>query len=102
MRISSASSSSSSVSTSYKSGSVTTRKDIPQIEEDLSERVLGQHAGELLLDLDRYRVPNEKLADLSNKLTMPGMILDETKVRLFYNSPSCILPSYHIPASMIL
>lgn len=77
-------SSSPSTSTSSPYRSIKNRQDKPQIEYDLDKRILGQHAGELLLDLDRYRVPNEKLANLSNKLTMPGMIVDGTKVRIFF------------------
>ncbi|XP_071149075.1 uncharacterized protein [Mytilus edulis] len=89
IRVCSASSSSSASSTNSKirrsTKSRTEKLQIkleekPQIEIDLNKKILGQHAGELLLDLDRYRVSNEKLADLSNILTMPGMILDGTKV----------------------
>ncbi|XP_052086948.1 uncharacterized protein LOC127724127 [Mytilus californianus] len=48
---------------------------IPSIEIDLNKEVLGQHAGELLLDL--YECHRSVDAPI---LTMPGMIVDGTKV----------------------
>ncbi|CAG2235508.1 unnamed protein product [Mytilus edulis] len=47
----------------------------PSIEFDLNKEVLGQHAGELLLDLYECR----RRGDVP-MLTMPGMIVDGTKV----------------------
>ncbi|XP_076076652.1 uncharacterized protein LOC143047477 isoform X2 [Mytilus galloprovincialis] len=48
---------------------------IPSIAFDLNKEVLGQHAGELLLDLYECR----RRGDVP-MLTMPGMIVDGTKV----------------------
>ncbi|XP_063398665.1 uncharacterized protein LOC134683346 [Mytilus trossulus] len=47
----------------------------PLIQDITTKRVLGQHGGELLLDLNRY------YGDLKiDILTIPGMIVDETTV----------------------
>ncbi|XP_076112769.1 uncharacterized protein LOC143080678 [Mytilus galloprovincialis] len=43
----------------------------PEIEEDLDRNVLGRHAGELLLDVRKYAMGNDK---------MPGIIVNGTKV----------------------
>ncbi|VDH93270.1 Hypothetical predicted protein [Mytilus galloprovincialis] len=45
------------------------------LEVRLNSMVLGQHAGELLLDLRRHCKDDDK-----PKLTMPGMIVDGTKI----------------------
>lgn len=45
----------------------------PEIEEDLDRNVLGRHAGELLLDVRKYAMGNDK---------MPGIIVNGTKVNL--------------------
>ncbi|CAC5406384.1 unnamed protein product [Mytilus coruscus] len=45
------------------------------LEVRLNTMVLGQHAGELLLDLRRHCTDEDK-----PKLTMPGMIVDDTKI----------------------
>ncbi|XP_076085606.1 uncharacterized protein LOC143056400 isoform X2 [Mytilus galloprovincialis] len=53
------------------------------IEADLHDRVLGQHAGELLLDLHNKHKRDEKQLsedELKKKLTMSGMIVDGTRV----------------------
>lgn len=42
----------------------------PQIMTELNERILGRHAGELLLDFNRFAIKNK----------MPGMIVNGTKV----------------------
>ncbi|XP_052075666.1 uncharacterized protein LOC127713089 [Mytilus californianus] len=53
----------------------------PRIEIDVGMHTLGQHAGELLLDLHNYM---ERHSDVKNEkpstLTMPGMIIDKTMV----------------------
>ncbi|CAC5399312.1 unnamed protein product [Mytilus coruscus] len=49
----------------------------PRIEEFLSKRVLGQHAGELLLDLHTLVNPTEMTT-----LSFPGMIVNKTEVIL--------------------
>ncbi|CAC5368172.1 unnamed protein product [Mytilus coruscus] len=49
--------------------------DRPLIERIANTRVLGQHGGELLLDLKRYQESTTE-----SELTMPGMIIDQTKV----------------------
>ncbi|XP_052072340.1 uncharacterized protein LOC127710495 [Mytilus californianus] len=53
----------------------------PLIELDVGKHTLGQHAGELLLDLHNYM---EQHSDVKNEkpstLTMPGMIIDKTMV----------------------
>ncbi|VDI64741.1 Hypothetical predicted protein [Mytilus galloprovincialis] len=51
------------------------KEPIPEIIADLNEQVLGQHAGELLLDLHEYG-----LDDHISQLTSPGLIIDGTKV----------------------
>lgn len=53
----------------------TSKEQLPEILTDLNKRVLGQHAGELLLDLHEYGFD-----DHTPKLTLPGMIVDGTKV----------------------
>ncbi|XP_052072114.1 uncharacterized protein LOC127710361 [Mytilus californianus] len=53
----------------------TSKEQLPEILTDLNKRVLGQHAGELLLDLHEYGFD-----DHTSKLTLPGMIVDGTKV----------------------
>ncbi|XP_063403477.1 uncharacterized protein LOC134687260 isoform X1 [Mytilus trossulus] len=65
------------VSNSYSSLTSNESDDgsILSIEMDLNKEVLGQHAGELLLDLYECR----RCADIP-MLTMPGMIVDGTKV----------------------
>ncbi|XP_063411846.1 uncharacterized protein LOC134694729 [Mytilus trossulus] len=45
------------------------------LEVRLNSTVLGQHAGELLLDLRRHCTDEDK-----SKLTMPGIIVDGTKI----------------------
>ncbi|XP_076107773.1 uncharacterized protein LOC143076038 [Mytilus galloprovincialis] len=47
----------------------------PLIERIANTRVLGQHGGELLLDLKRYQESTTE-----SQLTMPGIIIDKTKV----------------------
>ncbi|VDI00876.1 Hypothetical predicted protein [Mytilus galloprovincialis] len=49
--------------------------DRPLIERIANTRVLGQHGGELLLDLKRYQESTTE-----SQLTMLGMIIDKTKV----------------------
>lgn len=66
----------SSSTSSLASSEDSSRK--PPIEGYLSnKKALGQHAGELLLDLYKFRKDYMK----GPKLTMPGMIVDGTKVR---------------------
>ncbi|XP_076078258.1 uncharacterized protein LOC143048456 [Mytilus galloprovincialis] len=53
------------------------------IKVDLNDRVLGQHAGELLLDLNNKHKGDEKQhleEELKKNLTMTGMIVDGTRV----------------------
>ncbi|XP_052088563.1 uncharacterized protein LOC127725545 [Mytilus californianus] len=53
------------------------------IEVDLNDRVLGQHAGELLLDLHNKHKGDEKLHsedEVRKNLTMTGMIVNGTRV----------------------
>lgn len=45
----------------------------PEIGDDLDRNVLGRHAGELLLDVRKYAMGNDK---------MPGIIVNGTKVNL--------------------
>lgn len=77
-------------STEITSGTILTDselmvKDIyikPDIEIYLDKRTIGQHAGELLLNLHDYyerRLRNEQVP-VPTTLTMPGMIVDGTKV----------------------
>ncbi|XP_063396340.1 uncharacterized protein LOC134680956 [Mytilus trossulus] len=47
----------------------------PLIVRIANTRVLGQHGGELLLDLKRYQESSTE-----SQLTIPGMIIDQTKV----------------------
>ena len=61
------------------------------IELQLHDRVLGQHAGELLLDLhDKYRKDEEGKYEGGKNLNIFGMIVDGTSVssmkHLFYTS----------------
>ncbi|CAC5371673.1 unnamed protein product [Mytilus coruscus] len=56
----------------------------PRIEEFLSRRVLGQHAGELLLDLHAFVNPTEMTT-----LSVPGMIVNKTEVILTLLEISC-------------
>ncbi|XP_052067687.1 uncharacterized protein LOC127706981 [Mytilus californianus] len=69
-------------SEALKQNPLQTEKNIrPWIELDVGKHTLGQHAGELLLDLHNYMkrhsdVKNEK----PSTLTMPGMIIDKTMV----------------------
>ncbi|VDI71440.1 Hypothetical predicted protein [Mytilus galloprovincialis] len=49
--------------------------DLPLIERITNTRVLGQHGGELLLDLNKYQGSR-----IESELTMLGMIIDQTKV----------------------
>ncbi|XP_052097473.1 uncharacterized protein LOC127732475 [Mytilus californianus] len=49
----------------------------PRIEEFLSRRWLGQHAGELLLDLHAFVNPTEMTT-----LSFPGIIVNKTEVIL--------------------
>ncbi|CAC5418978.1 unnamed protein product [Mytilus coruscus] len=51
------------------------KEPLPEIIADLNVKVLGQHAGELLLDLHEYGSD-----DHISKLTTPGLIIDGTKV----------------------
>ncbi|XP_052082025.1 uncharacterized protein LOC127719792 [Mytilus californianus] len=56
----------------------------PRIEEFLSRRVLGQHAGELLLDLHTF----VNLTEMTT-LSFPGMIVNKTEVILTLLEISC-------------
>ena len=90
--------SSSSSSTSFGSGEHTWHlKDLgkslpqtgisskPKIEGDVGKHTLGQHAGELLLDLHTYMKQHHRCEKKPSILTMPGMIVDKTMVRYLNN-----------------
>ena len=51
------------------------------IELLIHDKVLGQHAGELLLELhDKYKTDDESKYNLEKKIYMPGMIVVGTAV----------------------
>lgn len=72
-------SSSSSSSTSSLSDQSFSTSESPSIEYDVCEHTLGQHAGELLLDLHTY-MEQYKGERTPSVLFMPGMIVDKTMV----------------------
>ena len=78
----SSSSSSSSSLTNQSDENLPTTESL-SIEYDIGEHVLGQHAGELLLDLHTYMEQHESKQQPS-KLTMPGIIINKTMVRFLY------------------
>ncbi|XP_063444813.1 uncharacterized protein LOC134725157 [Mytilus trossulus] len=73
--VNSASTSGISSSSSSTHLSDMSEKKIPEIVSYISRKTLAQHAGELLLDLHKFR-SGENLASF----TLPGMIVDGTKV----------------------
>ena len=52
----------------------------PSVEAYMNSKVLGQHAGELLLDLYSLKRNYEDMSSL----TMPGMIVNKTEVRNYF------------------
>lgn len=62
----------------YSSRSSNTLDCKPGLAWLLNRQLLGQHAGELLLDLHQF---NKKESD-SSTYTMPGIIVKDTEVRL--------------------
>lgn len=56
---------------------------IPWIEPDAARETLGQHAGNLLLDLHTYmeHYTGEQKPSI---LTMPGLIVDKNMIRNFH------------------
>ena len=76
-------SSSSSSSSSHDCNVIFPTTESPSIEYDVGEHTLGQHAGDLLLDLHTH-LQRHKSEQKPSILYMPGMIVDKSLVGISY------------------